>query len=110
MLHTLSRAYNGKEAPRLVLVSPIAYENLSDRKDLPNGETENASLALYAAAMEVVAKKHGLTYIDLFHPTKKIYESTDEPFTVGGFIPKEAAYPQIAELVANGLFGDQPRQ
>src|SRR5690606_19548006 len=27
--HTLSKAYNGKEAPRLVLVSPIAYEDQS---------------------------------------------------------------------------------
>lgn len=108
--HTLTRAYNGKEAPRLVLVSPIAYENLSDRQDLPNGEKENSALALYAAAMEAVAKKHGLTYIDLFHPTQKLYETTEEPFTVGGFIPTEAAYPQVAELLANGLFGDHPRQ
>ena len=45
--HTLSKAYNGKAAPRLVLVSPIAFENLSASADLPAGEKENASLSLY---------------------------------------------------------------
>lgn len=108
--HTLSKAYNGKEAPRLVLVSPIAYENQSARRDLPNGEKENANLALYAAAMEAVAKKYQLTYIDLFTPTKRIYETTDEPFTTGGFIPTEDGYRQIAELLADGLYGETPRK
>ena len=108
--HTLSKAYNGKEAPRLVLVSPIAYENQSAKRDLPNGEKENSNLALYAAAMEAVAKKYQLTYIDLFTPTKRLYETTDEPFTTGGFIPTEDGYRQLAELLANGLYGETPRQ
>ncbi len=107
--HTLTKAYNGKEAPRLVLVSPIAYENQSAKRDLPNGEKENANLSLYAAAMEAVAKKHGLTYIDLFTPTGQIYETTDEPFTTGGFIPTEDGYRQLAEILANGLYGETPR-
>ncbi len=107
--HTLSKAYNGKEAPRLVLVSPIAYENQSAKRDLPNGEKENANLSLYAAAMEAVAKKYQLTYIDLFTPTKRLYETTDEPFTTGGFIPTEDGYRQLAEILANGLYGETPR-
>src|SRR5690606_30403448 len=93
--HTLSKAYNGKEAPRLVLVSPIAYEDQSQSRDLPNGEKENANLALYATAMASVAKNHGLTYIDLFQPSKAIYETTEEPFTTGGFLPTESAYRQV---------------
>ncbi len=108
--HTLSKAYNGKEAPRLVLVSPIAYEDQSGDRDLPKGEKENANLALYAAAMEAVAKKHALTYIDLFHPTKALYGKTNEPFTTGGFIPTEVGYRQLAEILANGLFGETPRK
>lgn len=108
--HTLSKAYNGKEAPRLVLVSPIAYEDQSKQRDLPDGKAENANLALYAAAIESVAKKHGLTYIDLFTPTQRLYETTEEPFTAGGFIPTEAGYRTIAELLSDGLFGKTPRQ
>lgn len=108
--HTLSKAYNGKEAPRLALVSPIAYEDQSKDRDLPDGAKENANLALYAAATEAVAKSHGLTYIDLFHPTKAIYATTDEPFTTGGFIPTDEGYAQIAELLADGLYGKVPRR
>lgn len=109
--HTLSNAYNGKEAPRLVLVSPIAYEDQSKSRDLPDGAKENANLALYAAATEAVAKTHGLTYIDLFHPTKAIYAATNtrSSFTTGGFLPTEEFYGQIATLLADGLYGKSPR-
>lgn len=108
--HTLSKAYNGKTAPRLVLVSPVAYENLSAKHDLPNGEKENAALALYTAAMESVAKKYNLTFIDLFNPTKAFYATIKEPYTTSGFIPNDKGYQHLAGLLANGLYGNQPRQ
>ncbi len=110
VLHTLSKAYNGKTAPRLVLVSPIAYENQSAKHDLPGGEQENGALALYSAAMETVAKKHGLTYIDLFTPTKAFYGQIKEPYTTAGFIPNDTGYQHLAGLLATGLYGDHPRQ
>jgi mono/diheme cytochrome c family protein/glucose/arabinose dehydrogenase len=107
--HTLSKAYNGKTAPRLVLVSPVAYENQSAVRDLPNGDKENANLILYSAAVETVAKKNGLTFIDLFSPTKALYAQAKQPLTTGGFIPNEAGYQQIAEILATGMFGHQSR-
>lgn len=109
--HTLSKAYNGKAAPRLVLVSPIAFEDLSAKRDLPNGKTENANLALYTAAIERVAKKHKLTFIDFFGPTSALYaKKSPVPFTINGFAPTEAAYGQLGVVLANGLYGAQPRQ
>ncbi|MGV3531195.1 MAG: DUF7133 domain-containing protein, partial [Chthoniobacteraceae bacterium] len=108
--HTLSKAYNGKTAPRLVLVSPIAFENLSAKRDLPKGEQENANLALYTAAMERVAKKHGLTFVDLFNATKAIYAKGQQPFTINGFAPTEAAYGELATILASGMFGHQSHQ
>lgn len=105
--HTLSKAYNGQTAPRVVLVSPIAYENQSASRDLPSGEKENANLILYATAVETVAKKHGLTFIDLFSPTKALYAKSPQPLTTGGFVPNEEGYKQIAEILATGLFGHQ---
>ncbi|CAN5829808.1 hypothetical protein BH11VER1_BH11VER1_04380 [soil metagenome] len=107
--HTLSKAYNGKAAPRVVLVSPIAYENLSAKRDLPSGEKENANLILYASAIEKVAKKHNLTFIDLFSPTKALYGKAKEPLTTGGFIPNDEGYKQVAEILATGLYGHQSR-
>jgi mono/diheme cytochrome c family protein/glucose/arabinose dehydrogenase/type 1 glutamine amidotransferase len=103
--HTLSRAYNGKAAPRVVLVSPIAFEDLSKTRDLPNGEAENASLLLYTQAMQNVAKKHGLTFIDLFTPTKAAYAQAKQPFTADGFMPTDSGYQQLAKWLADGLFG-----
>jgi glucose/arabinose dehydrogenase/mono/diheme cytochrome c family protein len=108
--HTLSKAYNGKAAPRVVLVSPIAFENLSAQRDLPDGSSENANLILYSAAIETVARRHGLTYIDLFTPTKALYEKTDAALTTKGFIPNDQGYQHVAELLATGLFGHQSRE
>ncbi|MFN0079283.1 MAG: PVC-type heme-binding CxxCH protein [Prosthecobacter sp.] len=105
VVHTLSKAYNGKTAPRVVLVSPVAYEDQSTKRDLPKGDVENSNLLLYAAAIEKVAKKHSLTYIDLFSPTKAIYAKGSEAFTTGGFVPTDAGYAEVAKLLATGLYG-----
>ena len=120
--HTLSKAYNGRHAPRLVLVSPIAFENLSRGRDLPNGEKENANLALYSAAIQRVAQKHGLTFVDLFNPTQALFSGGTTsassaaraeagpakgrpPFTINGFAPTDAGYRELAVLLADGVFG-----
>jgi len=108
--HTLSKAYNGQAAPRLVLVSPIAFENQSTTRDLPKGDKENANLILYSAAVETVAKKNGLTFIDLFSPTKALYAKSEKPLTTGGFVPNDEGYQQIAEILATGLYGHQSRE
>ncbi|MEO6245237.1 MAG: PVC-type heme-binding CxxCH protein [Opitutaceae bacterium] len=103
--HTLSKAYNGATAPRLVLVSPIAFENLSATRDLPNGMKENANLALYTAAMARVARDDGLTFINLFNATQARYAASKLPFTINGISPTSAAYGEIGVWLAEGLFG-----
>ena len=54
--HTLAQKYNGATPPQLALVSPIAFQNLSDKYDLPNGINENKNLELYTNAIQEVAK------------------------------------------------------
>jgi mono/diheme cytochrome c family protein/glucose/arabinose dehydrogenase len=107
--HTLSKAYNGKTAPRLVLVSPVAFEDQSAKRDLPSGVKENANLILYAGAIESVAKKRGLTYIDLFSPTSTLYGKAQQPLTTAGFVPNEEGYKHVAEILATGLYGYQSK-
>ncbi len=107
--HTLSKAYNGKAAPRLVLASPVPFENQSAQRDLPSGAKENANLILYAAAIETVAKKRGLAFIDLFTPLKTAYGKAKEPLTTGGFVPTDEGYKLVAEILATGLYGHQSR-
>ncbi|MBK8093914.1 MAG: c-type cytochrome [Verrucomicrobiaceae bacterium] len=105
VVHTLSKAYNGQSAPRVVLVSPVAYEDQSAKRDLPKGDAENANIILYSAAIENIAKKHGLTFIDLFTPTKAIYAKGGEAFTTGGFVPTDAGYVEVAKILATGMYG-----
>lgn len=108
--HTLSKAYNGKEAPRLVLVSPIAYENLSAKKDLPSGDNENKNLTLYAAAVQRVAEKRGLTFVDFFRSTLQRYaDASHPPLTINGFAPTEAGYEFLGSTLANSMFSYQSR-
>ena len=107
--HTLSKAYNGKAAPLLVLVSPVAFENQSAKRDLPRGEKENANLAIYSAAIDAVAKKNGLTFIDLFSTTKALYAKAAKPLTTGGFVPNDDGYKLVAEMISTGMYGQQPR-
>ncbi|MEY4005748.1 MAG: hypothetical protein RLZZ221_1844 [Verrucomicrobiota bacterium] len=106
--HTLAQAYNGRGAPRLVLVSPIAFEDLSATRDLPDGRKENSNLALYAAAIGRVASRNKLTFIDLFAPTKARYDRPGRPFTINGFAPTEAGYRELANILADGIYGAAP--
>src|SRR4026209_1702192 len=48
--HTLAQKYNGKTAPRVVLFSPIAHEDLHN-PDLPDGRENNTRLETYTLAM-----------------------------------------------------------
>src|SRR5688572_9561183 len=52
--YTLTQKYNGRATPQIVIVSPIAFENLSGQFDLPDGKQENANLQLYTEGMREV--------------------------------------------------------
>ena len=102
--HTLSQRYNGETPPRLAIVSPIAYEDLSDRFDLPDGTTENANLALYTEAMREVAEANDVPFIDAFTPSKQWLAGSDQ-LTIDGFQLNDAGYARFAEFLADQVFG-----
>jgi len=103
--HTLAQKYNGVSAPRLVLLSPIAHEDLDDA-NLPDGKENNRRIALYRGAMADVAKQRGVAFVDLYQPTQKLYAETAEPLTINGVHLNEAGNARIAEVIARGLFGE----
>ena len=106
--HTLSQKYNGTAPPQLALVSPIAFEDLSSERDLPNGKIENENLALYADAMKEVAKANKVVFVDVLSKTKKWFNGADEPLTIDGVQLNEAGYAKLAPTLADGLFGSTP--
>lgn len=104
ILHTLKQNYNGKSAPQLALVSPIAFQDLSDRYDLPDGVKENQNLALYTTAMREVALRHQILFVDLFTPSKKWF-TKDKTLTRDGFQLTDAGYQKLAPYLVKSLFG-----
>jgi mono/diheme cytochrome c family protein/glucose/arabinose dehydrogenase/lysophospholipase L1-like esterase len=103
--HTLKQKYNGATPPQLAIVSPIAFEDLSDKHDLPDGKKENASLALYAEAMKEIAAMNKVYFIDAFTPTKKWFEDSKEPLTIDGFQLTDGGYAKFSKLLADQAFG-----
>jgi len=101
--HTLSQKYNGKSAPRLVLFSPIAYENLGD-PNLPDGAQLNAQLKLYTQAMAEVAAANKVPFVDLYAPSLKLYEQ-QEPLTINGIHLNELGNFHVARAIEAALFG-----
>lgn len=103
--HTLSQTYNGVTAPRLILVSPIAFEDLSAKQDLPDGVNENKNLAAYTAAMKRVAHLHGVEFIDVFHSSKKRYAAQSADQTINGISLTAEGYRWFGPELANALYG-----
>lgn len=93
---------NGESFPRIVIFSPIAHENLED-PNLPDGEENNKRLALYTAGMQKVAQNEGVTFVDLFGPTKKLYDEIDEPLTINGIHLNGLGYKHLADIITQAL-------
>ncbi len=106
--HTLAQRYNGKTAPRIVLFSPIAHEDLGS-PDLPDGRENNERLELYTRAMGEVAKAHGVTFVDLFAPSRQLYAASKAPLTIQGIHLNAEGNRQVAQVIDRALFGDPPR-
>jgi glucose/arabinose dehydrogenase len=96
--------YNGKVAPRLVLLSPISQEDLKD-PHITDGKKNNENIKLYTEAMAELAKKHGVAFVDLFTPTQKLYESAAHPLTINGIHLSDEGYKLLAPVLDAALFG-----
>ena len=104
--HTKNQKYNGNTAPQLALVSPIAFEDLSHKMDLPNGKEENKNLALYTQVMKEVAAKDSILFVDAFNATKKWFTSESEDLTADGFQLNDFGHQMFAELLADSIFSE----
>ena len=103
ILHTHKQKYNGKDTARLVLVSPIAMEDLSDRQDVPAGLEANENLAMYTTAMEQISAKHNVPFVNLFGKSKEWYKQGQH--TIDGLQLNEKGYQKLTDEVMAQLFG-----
>ncbi len=110
--HTKSQKYNGSSTPKLVLVSPLAFEDLSSIFDLPNGVNENINLSMYTEAMRLVALQENIPFLDLYTPSLK-WINKKEKFTIDGFQLTDQSYKILGEYIVKQLFnpgiGSKPK-
>lgn len=107
---TTSTKYDGQAAPQLILLSPIANEDRTDRKILA-GTWNNARLAMYTTAMKKVADEHKVTCIDLFTPTQKMFAdstASGKYLTMNGVHLNDAGYAALAPVLDEALSGPAP--
>ncbi len=109
VVHTLAQKYNGVSTAQLALVSPIAFQNLSAKYDLPNGINENKNLELYTNAIREIAVKYDILFLDAFNPSKKWFE-TGEELTIDGCQLNTEGYQKFATLLVEQLFENKPIQ
>ncbi len=106
--HTRQQDYSGEGPPRIVLVSPIAHEDLDD-PNLPDGRENNGRLAAYAETMQAVADDNDVPFIDVFGPSQELYQGSDTPLTINGVHLNHAGNRAIAEVIVGRLLGRHPQ-
>ncbi len=97
---------NGTNAPRYVLFSPIAHENLND-PNLPDGTKNNENLALYSEAISKIADAKKIAFVDLFSHSKALYQNTRQALTINGVHLNEFGNQMIARTIVSDLTQNQ---
>ncbi|MEP7109217.1 MAG: PVC-type heme-binding CxxCH protein, partial [Ferruginibacter sp.] len=103
--HTLNSKYNGTLAPELVIVSPIAFENLSGKYDLPDGKMENKNLSIYTKGMKEVADQNNVRFVNAFDPSLIWFESSAIDLTIDGFQLNDEGDARFSNFLADEIFG-----
>ena len=98
-----TKAFNGKSAPRIVLISPIANENA---QGVRAADLNNARIKLYVDVMKQVARQQRVGFVDVFTRTRQEMESVGSDLTINGAHLNDAGYELFAEVLVNGLFGE----
>ncbi|MFC4991772.1 PVC-type heme-binding CxxCH protein [Rubritalea tangerina] len=95
-----SKAFNGKSAPQVVLLSPVANEDVAQ---VNAGSRNNGNIALYSQAMREVAAALEVGFVDVFEPTKKMF--SDGSHTRDGHALNARGYALFAQSAFEGIFG-----
>ena len=98
-----AKAFNGEKGPQLVLLSPIAGENITGVDAAKN----NKNIRLYTRAMSEVAKAQQVGFINVFDATNKAMRPTVNDLTFNGCHLNDAGYRLFGRLVFDAAF-DKP--
>jgi glucose/arabinose dehydrogenase len=107
IVETTTTKYNGKAAPKLVLLSPIAHEDLRN-PHVTNGKANNENLKIYTAAMATIAAQHKIPFVDLFESTQIEFSLGNDPLTINGIHLSDRGDAFVASWIDQALFGPRP--
>ncbi|MGI9110151.1 MAG: PVC-type heme-binding CxxCH protein [Opitutales bacterium] len=104
LAHTATQQYNGKSAPTVVLLAPLALEPRSAPQGAAAAKAVNADLDLYAQAIKEVAAAKGLTFVDLFAFSQQLYAEAKSPLSRDGMSLGAEGQAKLAARLADALF------
>ncbi|MEM6364451.1 MAG: PVC-type heme-binding CxxCH protein [Planctomycetota bacterium] len=105
VLHTLSQNYNGNSSPRVLLVSPIAFEQTDD-PNLPDASGRNAALKLITESIQQVADETGVAFADVHTPTLALFAEEDRQLTLDGGHLNEVGHTLFAPILLQSSLGE----
>lgn len=100
-----SKAFNGESAPRVVLISPIANENI---EGVPAADLNNANIELYTNAIRDVAREQQIGFANVFIDSREALRSLGSDLTINGAHLTEAGYGMFARSLYRQLFDEAP--
>jgi len=95
---------DGQQFPRIVLFSPIGFEDTKS-PNFPDGRSQNVRLAAITKATAAAAEQCGVAFVDLFHPSLELYSKSSQPLTINGVHLTTEGNRQLAEVIARQLLG-----
>ena len=101
-----SSVFNGESAPRVILLSPIANENIYS---IDAADRNNGNINAYATAIQQVAQDQKVGFVDLFAPTAKAFQSMGEDLTINGIHLNEQGDKLVSSEIFRQLFGQEPQ-
>ena len=96
-----SRAFNGKSSPKVVLISPIANENVPA---VAAADFNNARIELYTKAMREIADQEQVGFIDVFTATQQAMAESDSDMTINGVHLNDEGYRLFSRLLFKAAF------
>ena len=103
----LAANYSGHGAPRIVLFSPIAQEDLHN-PNFSDGAENNRNLGLYTQAMAEVAKAKNVPFVNLFQPSLDLFKNAGQPLSINGIHLTDEGDKQLAPIQFKAVFGKEP--
>ena len=101
LLNLGSKLYNGKSPPLLVLVSPIANENVNG---VSAAGLNNDNIKAYSKSMKKVADKQKVGFVNVFDGTAAEMLLKQNDLTINGAHLNALGYSKFAKILFEGVF------